>query len=287
MEASMAGDSPLAALVIDFAFATAEQRTQLMLIERMGAMEDRMHAAELRAERLANMLLMSGGTAFNIGRRALWCCNVQAGFRASSGDFMALTDLGPDLVERALARRSGPLYEHITHGEYDRSSRMEPLASYLELKPLGGGARALFVNDVDVGMLVVNIVNSPLIEALEELHEILEEDDSDGGPLRIMHSMVYFNRIKPDASHCFMGLISGSVPAPAQGKIKSTLGRYINENGIVWDAGPAQAIWQAIHRPQTVLQHDDGRLSGTGRTKSGHPTAENLSSVLGPPRCVS
>ena len=63
----MAGDSPLAALVIDFAFATAEQRTQLMLIERMGAMEDRMHAAELRAERLANMLLMSGGTAFNIG----------------------------------------------------------------------------------------------------------------------------------------------------------------------------------------------------------------------------
>ena len=258
--------------ILDFAVATAEQRTQLMLMERMAAVEDRMHAAELRAEHLVNRLMMLGVTDFDIGRRALWSCNVPAGFHASGGDFMALTDLGPDLVERALARRSGPLYEHISHGVYDRSDRMEPLASYLKLQPpLGGGARALFVNDVDVGILVVNIVATSLIEALEELHGMLEEDDCDGGSLRVMHSRLYFNRIKPEASHCFGGLICGSVPAPAPGEIRSTVSRYIEDNGIALLTGPAQALWQAIDRPRVI---------GTGSTKWNAFAAVNMPSVL-------
>ena len=245
--------------VLAFAAATAEQRTIVMLMERLSVIEDQMLADQRKLARLETRQLISAGTALKFGRRLLWGCNIPAGHHASSGDYVAITDLGSDLVERAIARRGGPLYEHISHGVYDRSDRMEPLASYLKLRGGAlGGAEVLFVNDVDVGMLVVKIVDTPLADVVEELHAILEEDDNDAGLLRCAHASIYFNRIGAAAEEIFAGWISGSVPPPAPGKIDDAIITYFTDYGLNHGTKEGREFWDTVYRH---------RINGNGSTK--------------------
>ena len=228
--------------------AGVTERAIVMLMERLSAVEDQLLAAQREARRLEARQLIAGVTAFNLGRRALWGCVIPPGFHPSSGDYVALTDLGSDLVERALARRGGPLYEHINGGVYDRNGRMEPLASYLKLA-LRAEAEVLFVPDVDVGMIVVKIVVTPLVDVVEELHAILEEeDDDDVGPLRFVHKNIFFNRIGAAAAPIFADWIRGSVPPPAPGKIDDALSKYAIEHGIIFNTKEANEIWDTVHR---------------------------------------
>ena len=221
--------------------ATAEQRTILMLMERVAAMEDRMErvvatedrmrAVQAKAARLEAWQLAGGGVAFTVGKRALWSCRLPT--PSFHGFLLALTDLGSDLVERALARRSGPLYEHITHGEYDRSNRREPLTSFVKgrLNSYGIHKELVFLNDVDVGMIAVFGHVGSMFDMFKALHAILEEDDSNIGPSRCLHSIL-FNRLSDSALACVHGLTTGTVPAPAPGGMEAALERYITEHEV-------------------------------------------------------
>ena len=230
--------------------ATAEQRAILMLMERVAALEDRMErvaaledrmlAVQAKAARLESWQLAGGGVAFTVGKRALWSCRLPT--PSIQGNMLALTDLGSDLVERALARRSGPLYEHITHGEYDRSDRREPLTSFVKgrLNSYGVHKKVVFLNDVDVGMIVVFGHIGSLFDMFKALHEIFEEDDGDLGPPRCLHSIL-FNRLSDSALACVDGLTTGTVPAPAPGGMEAALERYITEHEVT-DRRLAQGI---------------------------------------------
>lgn len=244
---------PSAAPLGAFGSATAEQRTIVMLMERMAALEDQVLADQRKIARLETRQLAACVPTYNVGRRVLWGCQISTGLHPVSCNFIALTDLGSDLVERALARRSGPLYEHIARAEYDRSNRMEPLASYLKARrPLGIGKEVVFINDVDVGMLVVHGSHySSLFDVMEELHGILEEDDGDGNPLYTRHS-INFNMVQELAVECVKGFMHGTLAPPAlpvvPGGMEAALERYMADHGIV-DDRRAKAIRDSFKRP--------------------------------------
>ena len=233
--------------------ATAEQRAILMLMERVSAMEDQMGrltalegqmlAARAQAARLETWQLAGGGSTYTVGKRRLWSCQVPGTVSLGNGGYVALTDLGHGLVERALARRCGPLYEHINGGEYDRNGRMEPLESFLKARMhLGGlhGRNVWFLNDVDVGMLIVSGGNGTLIEVIEALHAALEEDDDVPGPPRRVYS-IRFNRKRDSAMAYVHGLLTGTAPPPAPGGAEAALERYIAERPVA-DRRLAQGI---------------------------------------------
>jgi hypothetical protein len=249
-------------LIHAFAGSTAEQRTILMLMERMAAMEEQMErvgaleeqmlAAQRKVARLETLQLVGGGTAYTVGKRCLWSFQLPPPHRSANGGFVALTDLGPDLVERALARSSGPLYEHISRGEYDRNNPREPLASFLKERMHLGSIRkgVVFCNNVDVGMLNVVGGSGTLIDVIEDLHAALEEDDCVLGPPRCMHS-IRFNYLRDSAIECVNGFVAGILPPLAlpvvPGGMEAALERYITDRNVT-DQKRAQGIRDTFAR---------------------------------------
>lgn len=173
-------DDPLLA---DFPDATAEQRTILMLMSRVGAIESELMDSRARLERAerAALALSAGVRDVGVGKRVLWTVRCDAGIHNVPGrTFVALTDLASDLIDRALRRGRGPLFEHLNGSSGDTGlPKRGALTKYVEASGLSATACVQFVN-MDAGMLKVRITGDcSMLDVMAELHRLLEEEDSD------------------------------------------------------------------------------------------------------------
>jgi hypothetical protein len=234
----------------DFAPATPEQRALVMLMERLGALEDQVLASQRQIARLEARQAGSTAVCYSVGKRVLWNFTVATGHLPISCGVIALTDLGADLAERALARGSGPLFEHITSAQYDRSSSTEPFSSYLKAAPpLRTATQITFIDNIDAGLLVVHGIRGSVFDVMEELHGLLEEDDNEGKTLCTMHSL-RINIPLEGARKCVEDFVAGVAPAlpVVPGGMYAALDRYIAEHDIT-DAKQVMDIKAAFQRP--------------------------------------
>lgn len=171
-------------LLSDFPDATPEQRTILMLMSRVGAIESELQDARSRLERAERTALAMSSSSFGVGKRVFWQVICDAGIHPVPGrTFVALTDLASDLIDRALRRGRGPLFEQLKeHSDGTGLPTRGALTKYVGASGLASGldpiASVQFVN-IDAGMLMVHITGDcSMLDVMAALHRLLEEDDS-------------------------------------------------------------------------------------------------------------
>ena len=186
-------------LLSEFPDATPEQRAILMLMSRVDAMESELLDARARMERAERTALSisAGVLAISVGTRVLWTHQCSAGIHPVPGrSFVALTDLASDLIDRALLRGRGPLFDHLEkHSDGAGRPESGALTEYVAASGLASGlasgpasgpgsmasmasmASVQFIN-MDAGMLMVHITGDrSMLDVMAALHRLLEEED--------------------------------------------------------------------------------------------------------------
>lgn len=188
----------------DFPDATPEQKTIVMLMNRVGAIEAELHDTRARLERAERAVLATSGIQFNVGRRALWDIRCTAGLHPVPGrSFAAITDLASDVIGRAMRRERGPLFEHLNKpADCPPGQALPPtLTGYVEASGLKSASFVHFKTSPDAGLLVVRVEGPhSMLDVMAELNCLLEDEDASDGSVYTRHeitfvpiSMVVFN----------------------------------------------------------------------------------------------